>query len=1122
MKNCKLTVAIVNWNTQELLARCLESFYADMGKEIDYEVIVIDNGSVDDSVKLVKDRYSNIKLILNEDNIGFAEANNKAIAAANGEYILFLNTDVIITPNVVTKLIEFMDKNSKAGLCTPSLTGKSGKSQETSITFPGLFTELFGRLNPKQPDNPFKAQAVRGACMLVRTNVIRELGGFSERYFLFLEETDLCLRLHKKGYEVWHVPYVKAIHTGGGSAEEEKTGARIEYWKSRYIFFRNNYFFLCYCALSSGLWLKLALDWGFNLLGAVCTLSLNKRFKNKLKDYSVIILWHVLGRPCDWGIGSSNIIETNGYCVRSEFQLWWEKNKDFIFEDKERAKLIKENSSRKLFIYNDEVYVKLYKKKSLFNKSWEREWRITNRIRQFDIPTVLPIAMGDGFLITKRIDNIKPLHKYILEDFKGLNFNERLNSINSFAEFMRKLHTKGVCHGDLHAGNIFVEKKEGSFKFYIADLHRAGIGLFISRRKIINNLVQLNKFISMQLSITMQMRFLKKYASGTRFEKDYKLFAGIIDRDTKIACSRLWRKRDGLYLKKKKYGIIGNCGGVKYILNPQYEKLDVREIVNKMKSCSGNVIKDSKSSFVSSCEIDDAGNVILKIYRQKKIINYVKDIFRKSRGFKAWRGSWALINRCIDTPLPVIAGEERVWGIVKRSFIITKYIDHGENLTLFTRDISDGLKQLIKAEISSYIKKIHDRGIYPLDMKGSNIVVSKNERGTNVFLIDLDHIKIKREVSVKEKLRNIMQIKMSTGLLCTEAISIKRILIVKPSSLGDIAQSFPVANMLKANFKSSAVWWLANKNYIDLLKLVPSINGTIAFDRAEWGKLKNILKTPWQIIAFLMYTRSKHFDIVLDMQGLFRSGFITWASGAPVRIGFSNAREFAYMFYNVRVDPSKDIKHAQERYFKLAEYICDKRQEDSSMRIPYTIKQWAENMWADEGHKKTRVVINPGGRWESKKWLADRYTQLINKLGQKYNAAIILTGDNKDKSTVADILKDVTMQVIDLSGCSTLVELTAVLASSDILITNDSGPMHLAHYLGIPLVAIFGPTDPERTGTKGKNSAVLRAEISCSPCFKRKCGMHTCMELIKVEDVLTAVEDDTAVEDVLKKKKTMV
>ena len=333
----------------------------------------------------------------------------------------------------------------------------------------------------------------------------------------------------------------------------------------------------------------------------------------------------------------------------------------------------------------------------------------------------------------------------------------------------------------------------------------------------------------------------------------------------------------------------------------------------------------------------------------------------------------------------------------------------------------------------------------------------------------------------------------------------KRILIVKLSSLGDIVQSLPVVALLHEKYPVAEITWIANSKYIELLELVPDINKVIPFERTRWGKALRFYKTLKEFIGFIRNIRRQHFDLVLDLQGLFRSGLITFLSRAPNRIGFAEAREGAFLFYNHKIEvPSKKI-NAVERYLRLAKYLgCEPM---GLYKEPvFNINPVFERLFKQD---QSYIAINPGGRWLTKHWPVQRFVQLIDKLQKRYGIKMVLVGDENDKSIAADIVSQAKIPVTDLTGKTNLRQLTSLLGGCKLLITNDSGPMHLAGALGKPVVALFGPTDSLLTGPWGKRHRILQSKVWCSPCFKRKCKDIKCMESISVTEVFGAVEDIT-------------
>lgn len=329
----------------------------------------------------------------------------------------------------------------------------------------------------------------------------------------------------------------------------------------------------------------------------------------------------------------------------------------------------------------------------------------------------------------------------------------------------------------------------------------------------------------------------------------------------------------------------------------------------------------------------------------------------------------------------------------------------------------------------------------------------------------------------------------------SEANYPKRILIVKLSSLGDIVQSLPVGAKLREKYPAAEITWIANSKYIELLQLVPDIDKVIPFERNQWGKPLRFFNTLKEFIGFIRNIQRQHFDKVLDLQGLFRSGLITFLSRAPDRIGFAEAREGACLFYTHRVEvPSKRI-NAVERYLRLAEYLGEP---------VFNINPVFERLFKQE---QSYIVINPGSRWLTKHWPVQRFVQVIDRIQKAYEINIVLIGDENDKDIAMNIVNHVSSPVTDLTGKTNLRQLTSVLGGCKLLITNDSGPMHLASALGKPVVALFGPTDSLLTGPWGKRHKILQSKVWCSPCFKRKCKNTRCMEAITVAEVSGAVED---------------
>lgn len=231
----RLSVIIVNWNSEEFLIPCLESIF-DKNPGFDHEVILVDNASTDNSVKRVKEKFNQIKIIENEENIGFTKANNKGIKASNGEYILLLNPDtIIVDDNLFERWTDFMDNHPEAGasgcrLIYPDGTHQVGDagyrpSLKTIINF-SFFMSLISPkfkglfINYKGLNDPVEVDWICGADFLIRRSIIDRVGLMNEDIFMYADDIEWGCRIRSYGYKVYYLPHMKIIHLQGGSAKK--------------------------------------------------------------------------------------------------------------------------------------------------------------------------------------------------------------------------------------------------------------------------------------------------------------------------------------------------------------------------------------------------------------------------------------------------------------------------------------------------------------------------------------------------------------------------------------------------------------------------------------------------------------------------------------------------------------------------------------------------------------------------------------------------------------------------------------------------------------------------------------------------------------------------------------
>ncbi|PKL52025.1 MAG: lipopolysaccharide heptosyltransferase II [Nitrospira bacterium HGW-Nitrospira-1] len=322
----------------------------------------------------------------------------------------------------------------------------------------------------------------------------------------------------------------------------------------------------------------------------------------------------------------------------------------------------------------------------------------------------------------------------------------------------------------------------------------------------------------------------------------------------------------------------------------------------------------------------------------------------------------------------------------------------------------------------------------------------------------------------------------------------KKILVVKPSSLGDIVHSLPFLNSLKTCFPKAEIHWVIAKGLEGLLECHPMVDRLIIINKDIWKKLSRMTDTIKEVRQLLKDIRSERYDLAVDLQGLFRSGVITLATRAPVRIGFSEAREGSRFFYNVKVKGGKDV-HAVQRYMKIAGALgCDTEE----ILFPFPLcRSEMKNMEDIRSCIKEYAVIVPGARWDTKIWDAGNFGRLASFLPIQS----VVIGGKADMAIAEKVVQASSGKALSLAGKTGLKELIEVMRHARLVISNDSGPMHIAAGFQVPVVAIFGPTSPVRTGPYGAGNIVIQSDAACAPCFKKKCGDMRCMTGISVEMV---------------------
>jgi len=293
---------------------------------------------------------------------------------------------------------------------------------------------------------------------------------------------------------------------------------------------------------------------------------------------------------------------------------------------------------------------------------------------------------------------------------------------------------------------------------------------------------------------------------------------------------------------------------------------------------------------------------------------------------------------------------------------------------------------------------------------------------------------------------------------------------------------FPALEVLRRRFPGFGLDFVIHPAFAEVLDLSPfPVSKKILFRRKELGTPATFLPALRQLLKEI---RSCRYDMVIDFQGLFRSGFLAWCARSGLTAGFASPRErSAAIFYSrkFRTDPSR---HAVERYVALANQLCgtDCPVPELTLRkaeLPTELRQLLPERF---------IVLVPGARWETKVFPPAFFAAAAEAVRRSFpDLAAVVAGTGADRPLAAAIAEKLP-GTVDLTGRTTLLQLTGVMQRAAAVLTNDSGPMHIAALCGTPVFALFGPTLPERTGPYGSRHRIFRREgLSCLGCLKRKC-----------------------------------
>lgn len=330
-----------------------------------------------------------------------------------------------------------------------------------------------------------------------------------------------------------------------------------------------------------------------------------------------------------------------------------------------------------------------------------------------------------------------------------------------------------------------------------------------------------------------------------------------------------------------------------------------------------------------------------------------------------------------------------------------------------------------------------------------------------------------------------------------------RILILKPSSLGDVVQAIPVLRLVKRQWPGAEIFWWVDASLSPLLEGDPDLAGIFRFHRKRWGSPRY-----WnEAVASIRDLRRYRFDLVLDLQALARSAVLARLTGGAMVVGLEDFREAAPAFYDRRIPRRTYETHAVDWYLDAARALGIPVKWDFDW-LPVRPAEAAKVREAAAG-VESWIALHPGARWLNKRWPVRHFTTLVKLLSVRLpSARFAVLGAGGDAALAAEVTAAAPDRCLDLTGQTSLPEMVEWLRMSRVLVTNDTGPMHVAAALGRPVVGIFGPTNPRRTGPYGQIAHALTSSLACAPCMSSHCHFERpieCLNAISPERVAVEV-----------------
>jgi lipopolysaccharide heptosyltransferase I len=293
----------------------------------------------------------------------------------------------------------------------------------------------------------------------------------------------------------------------------------------------------------------------------------------------------------------------------------------------------------------------------------------------------------------------------------------------------------------------------------------------------------------------------------------------------------------------------------------------------------------------------------------------------------------------------------------------------------------------------------------------------------------------------------------------------KRILIIKPSALGDIVLALPALLALKRSFPEARISWLVRPEFVELLRGHPDLDEIILFDRKQLAKWWCERESFNALRSLVKQLKAGRFDLVFDFQGLFRTGYFSWVTGCKRRLGMAGARELAHLFYTDKISQDASSIHLVDYYLKMvaaahSALLYEGQAGEAEFKLPEdtTAAEMVDKLLKSQGVNGRYAVIVPGAAQANKRWPIEGFAKLAGKIGERFGFQVVATGSQGEREYIETIGK----RVINLAGKTSVRELVPLMKGASLVVSNDTGPGHIAAAIGVPIVMIFGPTNPAR------------------------------------------------------------